>query len=58
MLDFVKVAIVVAMLVVFAAIGLGCAFNPDWGMSTSHAFSWAAASYGRTGTGCRYQHSA
>jgi hypothetical protein len=32
MLDLAKVAVVVAMLVAFAAIGIGCAFNPDWGM--------------------------
>jgi len=32
MLDLAKDAVVVAMLVVFAAIGIGCAFNPDWGM--------------------------
>jgi hypothetical protein len=32
MLDFAKVAVVVVMLVVFATIGIGCAFNPDWGI--------------------------
>jgi len=32
MLDLAKDAVVVAMLVVFAAIGIGCAFNPDWGI--------------------------
>jgi hypothetical protein len=32
MLNFLKVALGFAMLIAFAAIGIGCAFNPDWGM--------------------------
>ena len=32
MLDFAKVALLLAFLLAFAAIGIGCAFNPDWGM--------------------------
>jgi hypothetical protein len=27
-----KIVLVFAMLVVFAVIGLGCVFNPDWGI--------------------------
>jgi hypothetical protein len=27
-----KVALLLAFLLAFAAIGIGCAFNPDWGM--------------------------
>lgn len=32
MLDFAKVALLLAFLLAFAAIGIACAFNPDWGM--------------------------
>jgi hypothetical protein len=32
MLNTLKIALVLAMLIAFAAIGLGCAFNPDWGI--------------------------
>jgi len=32
MLSFVIAALVLGLLLVFAAIGIGCAFNPDWGM--------------------------
>ncbi len=32
MLNTVKIAVVLAMLIAFAAIGIGCAFNPDWGI--------------------------
>jgi len=30
--DVVKIAIVAVLLLAFAAIGLGCLINPDWGM--------------------------
>ena len=29
---FAKAALLLAFLLAFAAIGIGCAFNPDWGM--------------------------
>ncbi|MGB8063028.1 MAG: hypothetical protein WCF26_14115 [Candidatus Sulfotelmatobacter sp.] len=32
MLNFAKAALLLAFLLAFAAIGIGCAFNPDWGM--------------------------
>jgi hypothetical protein len=32
MLNIAKVGIVLALLLGFAAIGIGCAVNPDWGM--------------------------
>ena len=32
MLNALKIPLVLAMLVVFVAIGIGCAFNPDWGI--------------------------
>ena len=32
MLSFAKAALLLAFLLAFAAIGIGCAFNPDWGM--------------------------
>jgi hypothetical protein len=32
MLSFVIIALVIAFLLGLAAIGFGCAFNPDWGM--------------------------
>lgn len=32
MLNTLKIALVLAMLIAFAAIGIGCAFNPDWGI--------------------------
>jgi hypothetical membrane protein len=32
MLDTLKIVLVLVMLIVFAAIGIGCAFNPDWGI--------------------------
>ena len=32
MLNFAKAALVLAFLLAFAAIGIGCAFNPDWGI--------------------------
>jgi hypothetical protein len=32
MLNIGKVALLLALLLAFAAIGIGCAFNPDWGM--------------------------
>ena len=32
MLNFAKVALLLALLLAFAAIGIGCVFNPDWGM--------------------------
>jgi len=32
MLNIAKVGIVLALLLRFAAIGIGCAVNPDWGM--------------------------
>ena len=32
MLNFAKAALLVTFLVAFAAIGIGCAFNPDWGV--------------------------
>jgi len=32
MFNAVKVAVVLAMLIAFAAIGTGCALNPDWGI--------------------------
>jgi hypothetical protein len=32
MLNFAKAALLLAFLLTFAAIGIGCAFNPDWGM--------------------------
>ena len=32
MLDLAKVALLLAFLFAFAAIGIGCVFNPDWGM--------------------------
>ena len=30
--DMLKVALSAAFLLAFAAIGIGCLFNPDWGM--------------------------
>jgi hypothetical protein len=30
MIDTLKIALVLAMLIMFAVIGIGCAFNPDW----------------------------
>ena len=35
MLNFPKAALLLAFLLPFAAIGIGCAFNPDWGMRHS-----------------------
>ncbi|MBZ5548187.1 MAG: hypothetical protein LAO22_09595 [Acidobacteriia bacterium] len=32
MLNLAKAALLLAFLLTFAAIGFGCAFNPDWGM--------------------------
>jgi hypothetical protein len=32
MMNFAKVALLFALLLAFAAIGIACAFNPDWGM--------------------------
>jgi hypothetical protein len=32
MLNIVKVALLLASLLAFAALGIGCAFNPDWGV--------------------------
>jgi len=32
MLNFAKVTLLLALLLVFAAVGFGCAFNPDWSM--------------------------
>jgi hypothetical protein len=32
MLNFAKTALLFAFLLAFAAIGVGCALNPDWGM--------------------------
>jgi hypothetical protein len=32
MLSFAKAALLLAFLLAFAGIGIGCAFNPDWGM--------------------------
>ena len=32
MLNVVKIAVVLAMLIMFAAIGIGCAVNADWGI--------------------------
>jgi hypothetical protein len=32
MLNLAKAALLLAFLLAFAAIGIGCAFNPDWGM--------------------------
>jgi hypothetical protein len=32
MLNFAEVALLLASLAAFAAIGRACAFNPDWGM--------------------------
>jgi hypothetical protein len=32
MLNFAKAALLLAFLLASAAIGVGCAFNPDWGM--------------------------
>ena len=32
MLNFAKAALLLAFLPAFAAIGIGCSFNPDWGM--------------------------
>lgn len=32
MLNALKIALVLAMLIVFAALGIGCALNPDWGI--------------------------
>jgi len=31
-LHLAKIALFLAFLVVFAAIGIGCLFNPDWGI--------------------------
>jgi hypothetical protein len=57
MLDLAKGALVLAMLFAFAAIGIGCTFNPDWGMR-HFARSLMAVSYGRIGTGCRCRSAA
>ena len=32
MLNFAKAAFLFVFLLAFAAIGIGCVFNPDWGM--------------------------
>ena len=32
MLNFAGVTLILALLLAFAAIGFGCACNPDWGM--------------------------
>lgn len=32
MLNLIKVALLLAFLLASAAIGIGCVFNPDWGM--------------------------
>ena len=32
MLNLAKAALILAFLLAFAAIGIGCVFNPDWGM--------------------------
>jgi hypothetical protein len=32
MLNFAKAALLLAFLLAFASIGIGCTFNPDWGM--------------------------
>ena len=32
MLNFAKAALLLAFLLAFAGISIGCAFNPDWGM--------------------------
>jgi len=31
-LNALKIVLVLAMLIVFAVIGIGCAFSPDWGI--------------------------
>lgn len=31
-MNTIKIVLALATLVVFAVIGLGCAFNPDWGV--------------------------
>jgi hypothetical protein len=31
-MSFAKAALLLVLLLAFAAIGIGCAFNPDWGM--------------------------
>jgi hypothetical protein len=31
-LNALKIVLVFAMLIVFAVIGIGCAFSPDWGI--------------------------
>jgi len=57
MLDLAKDAVVVAMLVVFAAIGIGCAFNPDWGIRHFARSLMGGGELGRTGIGRRSQFS-